>query len=61
MFEERAVDVIVCRIAIDEFVKEKSVERKPPIVWGGMEVVLFESQISRYSNDSRSTSCRNEQ
>jgi len=41
VLEERAIDIIVRWIAIDEFIYEKGVERNPPVVGGRVEIVLL--------------------
>lgn len=41
MFEESAINIIVGRIAIDKAIKEKSVERKAPVLGRGCELMIF--------------------
>ena len=40
MLEERPVDVIVCGVAVDEFVDEKSVKGKTPVPRRFVKIVL---------------------
>lgn len=41
MFKEGAINVIVGRVAVDEAIEEKSVERKAPVLGGGIEFVVL--------------------
>lgn len=31
-----AVDVIICGVAVDKAIEEERIERKSPVIWGGM-------------------------